>query len=201
MFHLDSNGRIACAQCHPEGGEDGRVWLFDPKGPRRTQAVNVGLAGTEPLHWDGDLPTLEALVDEVFVRRMGGQKPAVFVLDSLTEWLASLSPPAPIVEPGAPAAERGRALFESTEVGCAECHAGPVPAKSDRVDVGVDSPHAFQIPPLRGVGYRAPFLHDGCAKTLRERFEPPCGGDDRHGKTSQLSPAELDDLIAYLQSL
>jgi hypothetical protein len=45
-------------------------------------------------------------------------------------------------------------------------------------------------------------MHDGCAATLRERFtDPTCGGGDRHGRTSELSPAQVDDLIAYLMSL
>jgi hypothetical protein len=43
-------------------------------------------------------------------------------------------------------------------------------------------------------------MHDGCAATLRDRFGA-CGGGDNHGHTSQLTPAELDDLIAYLESL
>jgi hypothetical protein len=198
LFHHDSGGGIACAQCHPEGSEDGRVWQFDPEGHRRTQSVNVGLEGTEPFHWNGNLPTFKALVEEVFVRRMGGHLPAHGVED-VTAWLGSLSPPKPIVDPEAPEAVRGRAAFESA--GCTECHAGAALAKNSSVDVGVESPQEFQIPALRGVGYRAPFLHNGCAKTLRDRFDPTCGGGDRHGKTSALSAAQIDDLIAYLRSL
>jgi len=58
----------------------------------------------------------------------------------------------------------------------------------------------FQVPPLLGVGDRAPYLHDGCAPTLRDRFGP-CGGGDEHGHTSHLGPADLDDLVAYLSTL
>ena len=55
---------------------------------------------------------------------------------------------------------------------------------------------------LVGIASRAPFMHDGCAKTLKERFtNTACGGGDQHGKTSQLSDAQLDDLVAYLESL
>ena len=28
IFHVDAGGGIACASCHPEGGDDGRVWSF-----------------------------------------------------------------------------------------------------------------------------------------------------------------------------
>ena len=201
LFHLDTGGGIACAQCHPEGGEDGRVWSFNPLGDRRTQAAHIGLGGTEPFHWEGNLAGIEELVAEVLVRRMGASPPSAPDLEALKHWLFSLSPPAPIVDPVAPSALRGRALFESMEVGCTECHEGGAVASSENFDVGVDSPREFQVPSLRGVGYRAPFLHNGCAQTLRERFESPCGGGDRHGRTSQLSASQIDDLIAYLQSL
>jgi hypothetical protein len=66
------------------------------------------------------------------------------------------------------------------------------------VDVGTGG--EFQVPSLIGVGYRAPFIHTGCAKTLRDRFDPECGGD-KHGNTKDLSDAQIDDLTAYLESL
>ena len=43
-------------------------------------------------------------------------------------------------------------------------------------------------------------MHDGCAATLRDRFNPACGGD-RHGVTAQLISGQIDDLVAYLSSL
>jgi hypothetical protein len=45
-------------------------------------------------------------------------------------------------------------------------------------------------------------MHDGCAPTLRERFgAPSCSGGERHGSTSTLSASDVDDLVAYLESL
>jgi hypothetical protein len=35
---------------------------------------------------------------------------------------------------------------------------------------------------------------------LRDRFDPACGGET-HGKTAQLSDAQIDDLVAYLEAL
>jgi hypothetical protein len=66
------------------------------------------------------------------------------------------------------------------------------------MDVGTGGP--FQVPSLLGVGWRAPFLHDGRAATLRDRFGPS-GGGNRHGVTSRLTPSQIDDLIAYLEVL
>jgi cytochrome c peroxidase len=59
----------------------------------------------------------------------------------------------------------------------------------------------FKVPSLIAVGYEAPYLHDGCAATLRDRFGPACGGGDAHGHTQQLTAAQVDDLVAYLESL
>jgi hypothetical protein len=201
LFHFDTGGGIACAQCHPEGAEDGRVWNFDPIGPRRTQALHVGLAGTEPFHWDGDFQNLRQLINDLFHNRAGVGVPPMDRIARLEAWLGSLRPPPPIVARGTAPAVRGKKLFESDAVGCTKCHAGAEVATSSNQDVGVDSPHAFQVPSLRGVGYRAPLMHNGCARTLRDRFDPACGGGDRHGRTSQLSAPEIDDLIAYLESL
>jgi mono/diheme cytochrome c family protein len=202
LFHRDAGGGIACASCHPEGGEDGRVWKFDPIGDRRTQAVHVGLAGTEPFHWDGDMTDFGFLVDEVMVHRMGGAPLSDERKTALQNWLFQLRPPASIVDPADPGAVRGRSLFESANVGCTGCHSGPTLTSNQTVYVGTDAAHrAFQVPSLHGVGFRAPFLHSGCAATLRDRFDPACGGGDLHGKTSQLSDAQIGDLVAYLQSL
>ena len=39
-----------------------------------------------------------------------------------------------------------------------------------------------------------------CAPTLTDRFGP-CGGGDQHGHTSQLTAAQISDLVAYLSTL
>jgi hypothetical protein len=69
---------------------------------------------------------------------------------------------------------------------------------NDTVDVGTGGP--FQVPSLVGIAHRAPFVHTGCASTLRERFDPSCGGTD-HGKVDDLTETQIDDLIAYLETL
>jgi DNA-binding beta-propeller fold protein YncE len=202
LFHRDVGGGIACASCHPEGGEDGRVWQFDPIGDRRTQALHVGLEGTEPFHWDGDMTNFGVLIEEVMVHRMGGAELSDERRTALESWLFQLRPPASIVAPTDPGAVRGRTLFESADVGCSSCHSGAKLTNNQTAYVGTgDARQGFQVPSLHGVGFRAPFLHTGCAATLRDRFEPACGGGDRHGKTSQLNDAQVGDLVLYLESL
>jgi len=202
LFHRDAGGGIACASCHAEGGEDGRVWRFDPIGDRRTQAVHVGLKGTEPFHWDGDMTSFGMLVDEVMVHRMGGAPESDPRKGALQGWLFSLTPPASVVATDDVAAVRGRAIFESAAVGCAGCHTGPHLTTNQTVYVGTTDPgHALQVPSLHGIAYRAPYLHNGCAVTLRDRFDPGCGGGDQHGHTSQLAETDLTDLVSYLETL
>ena len=57
-----------------------------------------------------------------------------------------------------------------------------------------------KVPSLRGIGARAPFMHDGCAKTLTDRFTV-CGNSTSHGLTQTLGPTEIADLVAYLETL
>jgi DNA-binding beta-propeller fold protein YncE len=57
----------------------------------------------------------------------------------------------------------------------------------------------FNTPSLLGVVWAAPYLHDGSAATLLDRLRNSNG--DKHGKTSQLTPGQLDDLVAYLETL
>jgi mono/diheme cytochrome c family protein len=119
-------------------------------------------------------------------------------VDALAHYLDGLAPPA-APSGDAAAVARGRALFASPAVGCATCHAGAHLTDNKNHDVGTGG--ELQTPSLVGVGWRAPFMHDGCAPTLAARFDAGCGGGDRHGVTSKLSAAELADLVAYLESL
>ncbi|MDH5672573.1 MAG: c-type cytochrome [Myxococcales bacterium] len=199
LFHVDAGGGIACASCHPGGGDDGRTWLFSGLGPRRTQLFNMGIKGTEPLHWDGDMATFDELVGEVFVRRMGGAPQSPERITAMADWIESLEPHPPLRAAEDAAALRGKQLFESEEVGCASCHNGALLTNNESFDVGTGG--VFQVPSLVNVGYHQPFIHTGCAETLRERFDPDCGGGDLHGRTSQLSEEAIDDLVAYLESL
>ena len=59
---------------------------------------------------------------------------------------------------------------------------------------------AYDTPTLLGVYRTPPYLHHGKAKTLPEvltTYNP----DDKHGKTSHLTAAERDDLVAFLLAL
>jgi mono/diheme cytochrome c family protein len=198
LFHEDAGAGLACASCHPSGADDGHTWVFEGIGARRTQLFNMGIGSTLPLHWDGEFADFNALVDEVFERRMGGPELEPVHVDALATWIETLQPNSPMRAPEDAAAQRGKALFESAEVGCASCHSGALLTNNTSVDVGTGG--AFQVPSLVGVAYHQPYMHTGCAQSLRQRFDPGCGGD-KHGNTGQLSSKDLDDLVAYLETL
>lgn len=114
--------------------------------------------------------------------------------------------------------QRGLALFTSAEVGCASCHAGSSFTDSGRDESGAPRLHdvgtlgeasgqrlggpltGLDTPTLRGLWRTAPYLHDGSAPTLREVLRTRNTGD-RHGKTSQLSETELEELLTYVRTL
>lgn len=196
IFHSNSGGSIACASCHAEGGEDGRTWEFI-EGQRRTPSMRGTLVGTAPYHWDGQMKDVRALVDHVFSTRMSGPKVDDKHVDTLQTWLFKLPAPPKLTRP-AEAVGRGRQLFEQR--GCQTCHSGDRLTNNTTLDVGNGG--SYQVPSLIGLSWRAPYLHNGCAKTIRDRFEfnSACG-TDQHGNIEGLSKAEIADLTTYLESL
>jgi DNA-binding beta-propeller fold protein YncE len=199
LFHMDPGVGLACASCHPEGGDDGRTWRFDHVGPRRTPALRGGISPTAPFHWSGDLHDFHSLVSDVFVGRMGGLQPGPGHVDALAGWVDSipLVPATPPVD--AAAVTRGHDLFTSPELACATCHSGPKLTNNQTVNVGTGE--ALQVPSLLGLSHRAPYMHDGCASTIAERFGGTCGGGESHGHVKQLGASQFADLLAYLKSL
>jgi YVTN family beta-propeller protein len=234
---LTSRRWIACGSCHPDGHNDGRVWQ-NPEGLRKTTAL-FGMAHTHPLHWSADRDEAQDFEYTIRGRLMQGagllrgpMKPKRgFEPIELEEHLAgrskdldalaiycnsfefTLSPHILARGKLTAAAERGKQLFFSQQVGCANCHSGPYytdsslkkPFKLHDVGTGRDDPTEkmgpkYDTPTLLGVYRTAPYLHHGKAKTLRDVLTT-CNKDDKHGRTSQLKPGELDDLVAFLQSL
>jgi mono/diheme cytochrome c family protein len=199
IFHVNAGGGLACASCHPEGGEDGRVWNFACQGARRTQSIRGGISPTAPFHWDGTETDFSRLMGDVFSGRMAGPALSTEQAMAVQSWVDTIPALPAMAGLDAAAVARGKALFEDSKVACATCHAGTLLTNNTTIDVGTGG--ALQVPSLRGVVWRAPFMHTGCATTLGDRFGAACGGGDKHGVTSTLSQAQLGDLTTYLQSL
>jgi cytochrome c peroxidase len=193
LFHTATFNQIACASCHPEGGDDGHVWQFTA-GARRTPSLRGGLTGTEPFHWSGDESNMDNLMADVFTTRMGGMLEPPARVKQLIGWLDSLPARPPPSDLDLAAVTRGASAFSS--LGCGSCHAGALGTDNSTVDVGTGD--KFQVPRLVEMAYRAPFLHDGSAATLADRFTAL--GGVNHPGSSGLTAGEIDDLVAYLKS-
>lgn len=200
LFHANSGRGIACASCHPEGGDDGRVWTFTNAmrvdRERRTPSLRGTILGTAPYHWDGEEPTLDALFDEVMSRRMDGPPLDSGQRAAFASFLQQIPAPGRPTVGSDPAIARGDALFHG-DGKCIGCHGDAKTPSTGLFDVGTGG--TFGAPPLVGVSLRAPFMHDGCAGSLEQRFVPPCGGTDHGPKT--LTDENKSDLVAYLKSL
>jgi hypothetical protein len=196
IFHTQAGGMIACASCHPEGRDDGHVWTLDGQ-RRRTPSLRGTIKGTAPYHWPGDMPNLSTLVNDVYTLRMNGTMLDPAQMGALNGWVQTVpAPPAPAWV-DASAAQRGHTLFARADVGCSVCHSGPQFTNNLTVDVGTGG--TFQVPPLVGVGWRTPLLHDGCATTIADRFGA-CA-TPQHGSIESLSSQDISDLTAYLETL
>ena len=125
----------------------------------------------------------------------------------------ALSPHIPAPGKLSGSAELGKGLFFSKEVGCAQCHSGPYftdsslqkPFKLHDVGTGNDDPSEkmgtkYDTPTLLGIYRTAPYLHHGKAKTLHDVLTVSNKGD-KHGKTSHLNKAQIDDMVEFLRSL
>jgi YVTN family beta-propeller protein len=219
---------ISCSSCHPDGEPDGRVWQ-QPEGLRDTQPL-FGLAWTHPLHWSADRDEVQDFEHTIRGNLMQGRglvrgsihealnepnQGLSEALDALAVYTNSHGfPLSPYAKNGlSEPAQRGKALFFSEQVGCAQCHSGPLYSDSqpgqDRklhdVGTGGDDPTEkmepkYDTPTLIGVYRSAPYLHHGKAATLEEVLTTR-NPKDQHGRTSQLTPAQIVDLVEFLKAL
>jgi cytochrome c5 len=214
IFHTNTGHGMTCAGCHAEGQDDSRTWNFaqaftaagepNPKEARRTQTFRVGFLDTQPFHWDGEFAGLPALMEDVFVHRMG----AVAVPDAnaqaaLEQWMNAIPPKMHDAPSAALTASiaAGKTVFEESSVGCTTCHSGPNFTNNEDEDIGFPDGSKLQTPTLIDVAFRAPYLHDGSVATLQARFTDVTAMSGKHGHTAQLSALDIDNLIAYLESL
>jgi len=203
-------GWQSCASCHPgEGRVDGLNWdlLNDGIGnPKNVKSLLLAFK-TPPAMSIGVRESAEAAVRAGIRHILFTVQPAE-VGDSLDAYLKSLKPvPSPHLQKGrlSAAAKRGKKVFGSKEAACAQCHPKRLFTDLKSYDVGTvgrfDKPSdTFDTPTLVEVWRTAPYLHDGSAATLRDLLTT-ANPSDEHGKTSQLTADEINDLIEYVLSL
>ncbi len=215
-------GQFGCANCHIDETFDGLQWDLEPDGFGRNIVDNRSiedLVGTEPFKWNGqnpDLPTECGPRTAKYIYRSQSYNPRE--LADLTLFVSSIrarpnryrQPDGQLTAPQ----ERGKVIFDRTRYKsgrpiprhnqCAYCHSGPKYTNRKLAYAGtfgrLDDSEMVDVPHLVNAAYSAPYLHDGSAATLEELwtvFNP----SDAHGVTSDLTRAEINDLVEYLKSL
>ncbi|MDQ3266892.1 MAG: c-type cytochrome [Myxococcota bacterium] len=203
---------IACGTCHLEGRDDGHRWSLTG-GVRETPSLaGRKMIPTAPYHYDGEFSNIQSFLHDTVQMRMGGSGVSDLVAAQVLQFIDA-QPAADNPHRGpilSDAALRGAELFETQ--GCSQCHSGELFTDNTFADVGTlrlegenpdlpsRLPNGFNIPSLLGVARTAPYLHDGSARTLRHRLERDVG-TTRHGDLVGVTPAQLDDLVAYLKTL
>ncbi len=169
LFHdasdrrLSQDGYIACAACHPDGAEDGRVWDFTDRGEGLRNTIDLRGrrgAGHGPVHWTANFDEIHdfehdirsrfggagLMEDEDFdahAEPLGAPKAGLSApLDALAAYVTSLgsyprSPYRAADGSRTPEAERGEQLFRALD--CLDCHSGEDltdSASRERHDVG-----------------------------------------------------------------
>jgi len=203
-------GWQSCASCHDDDARvDGLNWdlLNDGIGnPKDTKSLVLSYK-TPPVMSLGVRATAAEAVRHGIHNSLATVLPEE-VAATMDEWLQSLHPsPSPWLVQGrlSEAARRGEKLFNSEATGCLNCHDGPLLTDLHAYNVGTANSFdrddkEFDTPTLRELWRTAPYLHDGSAATIRDVLTTR-NPKDEHGKTSRLSPQQLDDLAEFLLSL
>ncbi len=206
LFHkgndarLSSRGGMACANCHPEGRNDGLSWRIEGT-DLQTPLLAGRMKGTHPFKWDGQDKDLHTSLMHTVVR-LGGHGIAASDAKDLQAYLESMEGVrvAGLADGTLSAKQhRGKALFNSKELGCRTCHSGKNYSDGKSYDLG-DDLDKVNTPSLIGLAASAPYYHDGSAPSLRALV---LGNATVRGmgNMQNLDEKEVDELIAFLETL
>lgn len=193
---MAANG-MSCQGCHPDGRDDGLAWNSIGE-IRQTPLLANRVAKSAPYGWRGEHATLEASIEHSIIR-LGGSGITLDELRALTQYVRTglRTPPQPPVTAADIVLARGKQVFEKAE--CGGCHEGAAFTDGENHVLAYDEKtDGFNTPSLKSVAISAPYLHDGSAKTLLDLVSD---SKNRMGKTSTLTLAERQALVAYLNTL
>lgn len=220
---LSHDGWMSCHSCHSHGHTSGQLNdnLTDKSfgSPKRILSL-LGQAETAPYSWNGHLKDLESQVAHSINSTMAGDREAdAATVADLAAYVRSLPAPPSLTEARRLKADRSLNDMPHTsptaqpsqlfrELGCVDCHSGrwmtssgtyAVGLADGSIDESIDGAEEgfFNPPSLIGVSQRQDvLLHDGRAGSLRNFLE-----QHSHQLTHELTQAEVDELVAYLQGL
>ena len=201
---------VSCTSCHPGVRADGVNWDLLNDGmtnPKNAKSL-VGSDRTPPSMALGVRAKMEVAVEKgfKFIQFITPKPGEVETVSAFLRSVPFIPSPFHRTEDGRldEQATRGQAVFK--KAGCAGCHPAPLYTDLGMYDVGTfvarDYPESkpFDTPTLREMYRTAPYLHDGRAATLKE-VVTTFNASDGHGKTSNLSKNDIDDLVAFLMTL
>jgi YVTN family beta-propeller protein len=207
-----ADGWYSCHSCHYEGGTNAITMDTKNDGSFGTYKMVLSLRNaphTGPWFWHGWQNDLSAAVEKSLGDTMQGPAPATDDVRAVMAYLQTLESPPNSRGTSTPgelsaAAQRGQELFASDAAGCSNCHSGPYFTDGRQHDVGLGSSYdayeGFNTPSLVDVANRAGYLHHGRAKSLAELLTDLHSPAKVSG-TRELTPDEVADLVAYLETL
>ncbi|MBT3278534.1 MAG: c-type cytochrome [Phycisphaerales bacterium] len=196
----------SCTSCHPDARADSLNWdlLNDGLGnPKQTRTMLFSHY-TPPVMITGVRSGAEHAVRSGirFIQFAVRPESDAKAIDAYLKSLASI--PSPLLINGnlSQSAQRGKVVFKAAK--CATCHTGVYYTDQKKYDVGlgidIEKGREFDTPILSEVWRTAPYLYDGRAKTMMDVLTT-WNKNDTHGKTSNLSKQQLNDLCEYILSL
>jgi DNA-binding beta-propeller fold protein YncE len=205
---------LSCATCHEGGRMDGLNWdlLNDGQGNPKNTRSHVLSALTPPTNITGcrENALVSARAGYANIEFQPSTEERVAATYAFIQSLAA--EPSPYLGPDGkltPDAVEGKKIFEGAEAACSRCHVPPLFTDLHRYNVGTRlvppdisnwDEGGYDVPTLVELWRTAPYLHLGNATTLDEVLVT-FNKDDLHGKTSQLTPQQRAQLVAYLMQI
>ncbi len=216
----------SCASCHPDGRADALYWdlLNDGLGNTKNTKSLLMAALTPPVMSRG-VRADAGMAVAAGIRHIQFSEPSPQQTEAIEQYLREMKAvPSPYLNAGelespkteeescakchvpgvprgvlTPSARRGKELFEG-RAGCSTCHPHPHFTSQQTMDAGLGTSVKYDIPSLIEAWRTAPYLHHGDALSLEETLTN-YNHLQLRGKTSDLAPSQLADLLEYVRSL
>ena len=135
-----ANRTFACASCHPDGHQDGLVWMLSEQDGLRATMSAQQISETAPYHWDGSKCNLRKVLEDGIVNLFGSSAPTSCEIKVMSDYINGLvhprSPFRPVDDKPTPQAALGAAVLHRFKFLDANLEAQPC---NDRVqDMSVE---------------------------------------------------------------